>query len=93
MVCFFIRFIVRIILFEKSPSFQFLALFHGLGIVTSEFMVRLNMARHTQQFDIVHIVCQPLHRIRVVRVCRLYWYLMVAIYTGGYESLALAPLT
>ena len=72
---------VRIIRFHEPPPCSRLVFLHLLFCMAVHLLVGLDVARDAQQFDVADIVCQPLHRL--LSLGRLYWYLMVAVNSGG----------
>ena len=84
-------FIVRIIGFHESPSCSRLVLLHLLAGVALGLLVRLDVARNTQRFEVRWVVCQPLHLL--LGLGRFDRCLVVHVNGSGHESFALAPLT
>lgn len=52
---------VGVIRFHESPSSSLLIGFHLLLAMAVHLLMRLDVARNTQRFEVHWVVCQPLH--------------------------------
>ena len=86
--------IVRVVGFEEPSTCSRLVLRHLFFLMRVHLLVRLDVARDAQQFDVLRVVRPRLHAVRSIHGVSAFDGLdVMAIDSGGYESFAPTAFT